>query len=56
MVDDIGHEGLRVLPREEGVCASHEEQGSMIRRYVIWRNKHAADERLRDVVDRANVA
>ncbi|MGX1564669.1 helix-turn-helix domain-containing protein [Streptomyces sp. NPDC055506] len=36
--------------------ASHKAQGSMIRRYIIWRNKHAADERLREVVDRANVA
>ena len=36
--------------------ASHKEQGSMIRRYIIWRNKHAQDERLRKVVDRANVA
>ncbi|MFJ8506898.1 transposase, partial [Streptomyces avermitilis] len=36
--------------------ASHKEQGSMIRRYIIWRNKHAADERLRAVVNRANVA
>ncbi|MET8028054.1 transposase, partial [Streptomyces avermitilis] len=27
-----------------------------IRRYIIWRNKHAADERLRAVVNRANVA
>ncbi|MEU5306034.1 IS630 family transposase [Streptomyces noursei] len=35
---------------------SHTEQGSMIRRYIIWRNKHAADEQLREVVDRANVA
>ncbi|MER5184900.1 transposase, partial [Streptomyces sp. NPDC002896] len=26
------------------------------RRYIIWRNKHAADERLREVIDRANVA
>ncbi|MFF1909996.1 transposase, partial [Kitasatospora sp. NPDC058218] len=26
------------------------------RRYIIWRNKHAADERLREVVARANVA
>ena len=26
--------------------ASHKEQGSMIRRYIIWRNKHAADTRL----------
>nr|WP_231981863.1 MULTISPECIES: transposase [unclassified Streptomyces] len=36
--------------------SSHTEQGSMIRRYVIWRNKHAADEHLRQVVSRANVA
>ncbi|MGW1754036.1 transposase, partial [Streptomyces mirabilis] len=27
-----------------------------IRRYIIWRNKYAKDERLRAVVDRANVA
>ncbi|MEV6957468.1 transposase, partial [Streptomyces sp. NPDC051183] len=27
-----------------------------IRRYIIWRNKHAQDERLRYVVNRANVA
>ncbi|MEV5646439.1 transposase, partial [Streptomyces flaveolus] len=26
------------------------------RRYIIWRNKHAADEHLRRVVNRANVA
>ncbi|MGA5135566.1 IS630 family transposase, partial [Streptomyces olivoreticuli] len=31
---------------------SHKEQGSMIRRYIIWRNKYAADERLREVVTR----
>jgi transposase len=36
--------------------ASHEEQGSMIRRYIIWRNNHAYDDRLRCIVDRANVA
>ncbi|GHB29405.1 hypothetical protein GCM10010346_61140 [Streptomyces chryseus] len=36
--------------------ASHKDQGSMIRRHIIWRNKHAADERLREVVNRANVA
>jgi transposase len=35
---------------------SHQEQGSMIRRYIIWRNNHAYDERLRRVIDRANVA
>jgi transposase len=36
--------------------SSHTEQASMIRRYIIWRNNHAYDERLRRVVDRANVA
>ena len=36
--------------------ATHKEQASMIRRYIIWRNNHAYDERLRRVIDRANVA
>jgi transposase len=36
--------------------ASHHEQASMIRRYIIWRSNHAYDERLRQVVKRANVA
>jgi transposase len=36
--------------------ASHKEQASIIRRYIIWRNNHAYDERLRRIVTRANVA
>ena len=36
--------------------ATHQEQASMIRRYIIWRNDHAYDERLRRIIDRANVA
>jgi transposase len=36
--------------------ASHKEQASMIRRYIIWRNNHAYDERLRRIVGRANIA
>jgi hypothetical protein len=28
----------------------------MIRRYIIWRNNHAYDQRLRQVVTRANIA
>ena len=36
--------------------ASHQEQGRMIRRYLAWRNRHAHDERLREIVNRANVA
>jgi hypothetical protein len=34
----------------------HQEQGSMIRWYIIWRNTHAHDEGLRHIIDRANVA
>ncbi|MFE5325361.1 transposase [Embleya sp. NPDC056575] len=35
---------------------SHKEQGSMIRRYIIWRNKHARDQRLLRIINRANIA
>jgi transposase len=35
---------------------SHKEQNSMIRRYIIWRNRHEQDEKLRELVKRANVA
>ncbi|MEU6740266.1 hypothetical protein [Streptosporangium sandarakinum] len=35
---------------------SHHEQGSMIRRYIAWRNRNTNDERLRTIVKRANVA
>ncbi|KUN56051.1 hypothetical protein AQJ46_49060 [Streptomyces canus] len=36
--------------------ATHEAQGSVFRRYIIWRNEHAADELPRSVVNRVNVA
>ena len=36
--------------------ASHKEQASTIRRYIIWRNNHAYDERLRLILAKANVA
>ncbi|MEW1836650.1 transposase [Nonomuraea angiospora] len=36
--------------------AGHKEQGSMIRRYITWRNRHADNVRLRQIVTRANVA
>jgi transposase len=36
--------------------ASHQQQARLIRRYIIWRNNHAYDERLRRIVTRANVA
>jgi transposase len=35
---------------------SHEEQNSMIRRYIAWRNRNAADKALREITTRANVA
>jgi hypothetical protein len=35
---------------------SHQEQESMIRRYIIWRNNYAYDERLRRIIDRASAA
>jgi transposase len=34
----------------------HPAQARMIRRYIAWRNRHANDERLREVVNRAKVA
>lgn len=36
--------------------ADHKEQGSMIRRYILWRNRHTDNRLLHAVVDRANVA
>ena len=35
---------------------SHEERNSMIRRYIVWRNRNAQNKTLRDLVKRANVA
>jgi transposase len=35
---------------------THKAQASMIRRCIIWRNNHAYDQKLRRIVDRANVA
>jgi hypothetical protein len=36
--------------------ASRTERATMIRRYIIWRNNHAYDERLRRIVGRASTA
>ena len=49
-------QALRYFALDGTDHASHKEQASMIRRYIIWRNNHAYDERLRRIVDRANVA
>ncbi len=35
---------------------SHLEQPRMIRRYIAWRNPHAHDQQLREIVKKANVA
>ena len=35
---------------------SHDEQNSMIRRYIAWRNRHTDDEELRAISLRAKVA
>jgi hypothetical protein len=35
---------------------SHDEQNSMIRRYIAWRNRHTDDAELRDISLRAKVA
>ena len=35
---------------------SHADQARMIRRYIAWRNRHAHDQRLREIVNRAKVA
>jgi hypothetical protein len=43
-------------PSTAPTTPDHKEQGSMIRRYIICRNRHADDRRLRALVDRANVA
>ncbi|WP_243710241.1 hypothetical protein [Micromonospora sp. KC213] len=34
----------------------HKAQGSMIRRYIIWRNNNATDKRLATLVTRVNAA
>jgi hypothetical protein len=47
---------LRCFALDGTVHASHREQGSMIRRCIIWRNRHADDRQPQAVVDRANVA
>ena len=49
-------QALRYFTLDGTDHASHEEQGRMIRRYLAWRNRHAHDRRLRELVRRANVA
>jgi len=47
---------LRYFTLDGADHASHKQQASVIRRYIIWRNNHVYDERLRRIVAKANVA
>ena len=49
-------QALRYFTLEGTDHRSHEEQNSMIRRYIAWRNRNAQDKTLRELVKRANVA
>jgi transposase len=49
-------QALRYFALDGTAHASHKEQASMIRRYIIWRNRDAHDRALRELVKRANVA
>jgi len=49
LIAEIGPVTGRLRVRD---YASHKEQARMIRRYIIWSNNHAYDERLRRIIDR----
>jgi transposase len=49
-------QALRYFTLDGSDHASHREQASTIRRYIRWRNRHAHDKALSDLVKRANVA
>ena len=49
-------QALRYFTLDGTDHTSHREQASMIRRYIVWRNRHAHDRRLREIVNRAKVA
>jgi len=49
-------QALRYFALDGTDHASHKEQASMIRRYIIRRNRNAHDRALRELVKRANVA
>jgi hypothetical protein len=52
----VASQSLRAADTVGADHTDHKMQGSMIRRYIIRRNRHADDRRLRTVVNRANVA
>jgi len=47
---------LREFTLKGTAHATHRQQGSMIRRYIAWRNRNTSNPRLRRIVERANVA
>jgi transposase len=47
---------LRYVALDGTDRATRQAQAKLIRRYIIWRNSHGYDERLRRVVGRATVA
>ena len=49
-------QALRYFALDGTDHGSHRQQASMIRRYIIWRNRNAHDKALRELVKRANVA
>ena len=49
-------QALRYFALDGTDHANHKEQASMIRRYIIWRNRNEHDRALRELVKRANVA
>lgn len=49
-------QALRYFTLDGTDHGSHREQASMIRRYIHWRNRHAHDQALRQLINRANVA
>lgn len=49
-------QALRYFTLDGTDHASHHEQARMIRRYLAWRNRHADDQKLQAVVQRAKVA
>jgi transposase len=49
-------QALRYFTLDGTDHADHATQARMIRRYIAWRNRHAHDRRLRELVKRANVA
>ena len=56
--DDEGRRLVRIIRRGSGsvVTWRRAQMVLLFRRYIIWRNNHAYDQRLRRIIDRANVA